>query len=97
MRTARKFRRTPWLLNQGQEVYRRQEDGRGKTSIQCCWTLLKGWAVGLQSKFGPAAGHRPVHKTFGLHRVEIPTMDVPRLSLTHPSIRGGTKKGPGFY
>lgn len=63
MRTARKFRRTLWLLNQGQEVYRRQEDGRGKPSIQRCWTLLKGWAVGLQSKFGPAAGHRPVHKS----------------------------------
>jgi hypothetical protein len=44
-------------------MYRRQEDGRGKTSLPSCWTLLKGWAVGLQSKFGSVAGHRPVHRS----------------------------------
>lgn len=29
---------------------------------------------------------------FGPQEVEILTTDVPRLSLTHPSSRGGTKK-----
>lgn len=98
MRTTRKFRRTPWLLNQGQEMYGRKEDSRERPPYQAAGPFLRAGLWGSKASLDPwQVIDLFTRVAFCLQQVEIPTTDVPGRSLTHPNSLGGTNKGPGYF